>query len=65
MNALQTKPVTTDEAVRCLNNMDAGDPDVSHGVADKIILERLEAMGESELVQAYNDARDRCGFWYA
>jgi len=58
--------MTREEAVKELNALPAGgDNEASHGYADAILRDRLKALGEQEVVSAYDAARERCGFWYA
>ena len=37
----------------------------SHGRADEILLEFLDAKGFRHIAGAYRDTRERIGFWYA
>ncbi len=58
--------MTTQESIEKLKAMPQdGDEEILHGYADKILLRRLEALGEVDVAQAYKDARERVGFWYA
>ncbi len=58
--------MTKEEAIKKLEALPAdGDQEIEHGDADEILLRRLEALGEVDVAQAYKDARERVGFWYA
>lgn len=57
--------MTREEAIHDLRNLDDWDQEIAHGYADDILLHLLESFGESEVAQAYRDARERIGFWYA
>ena len=53
------------EAIKKLNELSSGDPEVSHTQADDIVLEFLRSNGHHELVDAWEEAEARIGFWYA
>lgn len=56
------------EAIKQLEAINArkdGDNEEMHIDADRILLERLDALGEFEVVEAYHSIRDNHGFWYA
>jgi hypothetical protein len=42
-----------------------GDPESLHSEADQILRMALRHLGQHDLVDAYEAARDRVGFWYA
>jgi len=52
-------------AVQQLNEIVGGDFEAAHSKADGILLSFLQAAGYTEVVHAYNEARDRCEFQYA
>lgn len=47
-----------------LNNLTVDDPETAHMCAEVYLLEFLKSIGHSELVDAFECARDRCSFWY-
>ena len=54
------------EAINKLEDMPAdGDSEILHGVAEKILCDYLIEVGAKELADAFDDANDRVGFWYA
>ena len=54
------------KAVKQLNDMESdSDPEIEHGNAETILCDYLRTIGAAELANAFNDARDRVGFWYA
>jgi hypothetical protein len=58
--------MTKQEAIEQFNAMPAGgDAEAEHGSADEILLRRLEDLGDVEVAQAFRNARERVGFWYA
>jgi len=42
-----------------------GDPESDHGVAEEILCEFLRSCGHMDVADAFEEARDRIGFWYA
>ena len=57
--------MTKEEAVRQLNEIDSGDRELAHGIADGILLEFLAENGFKEISDAWDSACGRVGFWYA
>lgn len=57
--------MTPQEAIQKLNAFQDGDPEVTHGDADDILLAVLRSNGLSEVADAWDACRDRVGFWYA
>ena len=58
--------MTKKEAIDVLNNLnEAGDTEDSHMVADDVLCAALRNLGHADLADAWERARDRCGFWYA
>ena len=41
------------------------DQDAAHSLAEDIICEYLVVIGAKQLADAFEEARDRVGFWYA
>lgn len=56
---------TMDEIIEKLNQLSGDDPEAEHGVADELLCDALELAGMVKVVEAYNNAQDRVGFWYA
>lgn len=48
-----------------INSLAKDDNESAHACADEALLEFLAEAGHADLVQAYKDARDKIGFWYA
>ena len=48
-----------------LNGLESGDTEWVHQEADDLILEALNRAGYQDIANAWRDARDRIGFWYA
>lgn len=61
----EEQPLSVQLAVQQLNEIGGGDFEVAHSKADGILLSFLQAAGYTEVVHAYNEARDRCEFQYA
>lgn len=58
--------MTEKEIIEELNAMtNLGDNERDHGDADDLLLVALRSYGADDIVNAYIQARDRCGFWYA
>jgi len=57
--------MTHDEAVRRLNELEPGDTEWLHIEADRIIIRYLQHHDANEVADAWEDARERLGFWYA
>jgi hypothetical protein len=54
--------MTRELAIKFLEEQkDNGDTEIAHGVADDVICELLEALGYSDVVEAYN----KVDKWYA
>ena len=54
------------KAVNELNKMKSGDDEEwAHGEAESILFEMLKELGFGDASDAYKNARDRVGFWYA
>ena len=43
----------------------AGDPEAMHTEADKIVCSLLRSLGAGIAADAFDNAVERCGFWYA
>ena len=57
--------MSADEAVEMLNALPGGEqPPIAHMDAEEILCNFLRDQGFSEVVEAFEDARNRCGFWY-
>jgi len=54
-----------EEAVKALNNLTEGDPEIAHGEADDILCKFLSDNGFREVADAYEEAYLEIGFWYA
>ena len=54
-----------DEAVKELNAITNGDNEYAHCQADKILKEFLRSNGYAKVADAFDEADDRVGFWYA
>ena len=64
MNVSQRKALM--KAVEDLNNMQAGDDaECRHGEAENILCNLLKQVGYGEAAEAFDNAADRVGFWYA
>ena len=58
--------VLLQQAVKELNEMDEnGDAEALHGEAEDILCGYLIAIGSKELAEAFDNAQERVGFWYA
>ena len=57
--------MTKEEAVRQLNEISIGDPEFAHHQADAVLLLFLKENGFEDIADAWRDADDRAGFWYA
>ena len=58
--------MTPEQAIKRLKAMPAhGDSESLHGEAEDILLDFLRSQGHSEVANAFEEARDRVGFWYA
>jgi len=53
------------EAIKQLEALESGDPERAHIEAEDIICNYLKEIGATEIVEAYDEARERVGFWYA
>lgn len=54
------------EIIEELNAMtNIGDTERDHRIADDLLLVALKSYGADDIVNAYIQARDRCGFCYA
>lgn len=54
------------EAITKLNNIEVGDTETSHCLADNILLDFLKDNGYTKLAEAWEDLNNReGGFWYA
>lgn len=57
--------MTKEEAVKKLNEIEAGDSERAHGMADAILLDFLAENGFKEISDAWDSACDRVEFWYS
>lgn len=58
--------MTKQEAIAELNSMPAnGDEECLHCRADFVVCEVLRSVGCEEVAKAFEEARERVGFWYA
>ena len=65
--------MTPEDAVYELYNMPSdGDAECLHGRADEILCEVLKSLpsqspglGPKDVAGAFEEAKERCGFWYA
>lgn len=57
--------MTREEAIEALNNLDSGDNEIAHSMADDILCEYLISIGETGVAEAYRKADERITFWYA
>lgn len=48
-----------------LQAMDGCDPEAAHARADWLMCEALRLLGAGDIADAFLDARNRLGFWYA
>lgn len=54
------------DAVATLDDMPAlNDEEISHGIADDVLLNALTELGAGEITEAWKRAKERIGFWYA
>jgi hypothetical protein len=60
----QQRQEIIDNAVRQLQNM-PGDSETAHLAADGILLSVLRELGCVEVVNAWDEAKELAGFWYA
>lgn len=51
------------DAIRLLDGLDTDDPERAHSLAERYILELLEASGHGGVVAAYKRLADRCPWW--
>jgi hypothetical protein len=42
-----------------------GDPEALHATADDLLIQFLRNIGYGDVADAYEQAQDRVGFWYA
>lgn len=56
--------MTAKEAVESLKDI-SDDPEIGHREAEEILCAFLSANGFPEVASAFDEARDRLGFWYA
>lgn len=55
-----------DDAINMLNSLDPkGDTELQHSEAEEILCGFLRDVGYEEVASAFEEARDRCDFWYA
>ncbi len=52
-------------AINALGNLDDGDPEAAHSEAEDILCRLLTDFNLNGAVIAFEEARDRVGFWYA
>ena len=58
--------MTREEIVAKLDAMSVNsDEEVEHGKADKLLCEALRLAGMYDVANAFENARERVGFWYA
>ena len=57
--------MTKEEVIEELTALTDDDPEAAHDEADRLLLHTLRLAGMADVVEAYMDARDRVGFWYA
>ncbi len=63
---MATQAKTVAEVIERLNKLVGGDDEeTAHGEADLLLCDALIACGRSDVVSAWQEARDRVGFWYA
>ncbi len=48
-----------------LDELDKGDSEHSHFVADNLLVEYLKEVGMSHVAEAFERTRDRVNFWYS
>lgn len=60
-----TKQEKIERAVDELAHLDPGDPEAAHNRADDVLCMYLRATGSRAVAEAFERARERCGFWYA
>lgn len=53
------------DAVNAMHGLEALDPEQDHGLAEEILCDYLRRTGAAELADAFDQAKKRCGFWYA
>ncbi len=44
---------------------DGSNPEMAHGMADRILLEALKSAGLSLVAEAYKKTKEQVGFWYS
>ena len=52
-------------AIRLLDSLEPGDFEISHAMADFALLQLLRGIKLDDVADAFERARDRCGFQYA
>jgi len=59
--------MTAIEALEALRALEGGDKEIDHSSADDILLAFLRNHDPAckDVANAYDDARERIGFWYA
>jgi hypothetical protein len=57
--------MTKEEIIERLNALTDDDPEAAHNEADRLLIHALILAGMADVAEAYMDARDRVGFWYA
>lgn len=57
--------MTREEAIEKLKSLPVDDPEAAHGIADNILLEFLAFHGYGDVAEAWEDACEDIGFWYA
>lgn len=62
---MSKQAMTKDEVILRLRYLPKDDPDTAHSEADSLLLDALLIAGMSDVVSAFQEARDRIGFWYA
>lgn len=57
--------MTEQEAIEQIEALTSADPEMAHPQAEEILCDFLKAQGFTALASAFNEAVDRCDFWYA
>ncbi len=58
--------MTSEEAIKNLDDIPGLDPEYAHSSADEILLKFLKANGHEGVAEAWERCDERCdGFWYA
>ena len=53
------------EYLNQLDDLDIGDAEGSHFIADNLLIELIREIGMDSVADAFEQVRDRIGFWYA